>query len=45
MAQRHNLEIINIMNDDATLNNNVPNEYEGLDRFKARKKVVQNLLN
>ena len=41
MAQRHNLEIINIMNDDATLNNNVPNEYEGLDRFEARKKVVQ----
>ena len=31
------------MNDDATLNNNVPNEYEGLDRFEARKKVVQKL--
>ncbi len=43
MAQRHNLEIINIMNDDATLNNNVPNDYEGLDRFEARKKVVQKL--
>ena len=43
MAQRHNLEIINIMNDDASLNNNVPNEYEGLDRFEARKKVVQKL--
>jgi valyl-tRNA synthetase len=40
MGQRHNLEIINILNEDASLNQNVPDEYKGLDRFAARKKVV-----
>jgi valyl-tRNA synthetase len=40
MGQRHNLEIINIFNEDASLNHNVPDEYKGLDRFAARKKVV-----
>lgn len=40
MGQRHNLEIINILNEDATLNHNVPDEYKGMDRFAARKKVV-----
>jgi valyl-tRNA synthetase len=40
MGQRHSLEIINIFNEDATLNHNVPDEYKGLDRFAARKKVV-----
>ncbi len=40
MGQRHKLEIINILNEDASLNHNVPDEYKGLDRFAARKKVV-----
>ena len=43
MGQRNNLEIINIMNDNASLNNNVPEIFRGLDRFEARKKVVQEL--
>ena len=43
MAQRNNLEIINIMNDNASLNDNVPEKFRGLDRFEARKKVVQEL--
>ena len=43
MGKRHGLEILNIMNDDATFNNSVPKEYRGLDRFLVRKKVVQNL--
>lgn len=40
MGQRHKLEIVNILNDDATLNENAPKEFVGLDRFEARKKVV-----
>lgn len=42
---RHGLEIINIINKDASLNDNVPEEYRGLDRFEARKKVVKDLEN
>ncbi len=41
MGQRHNLEFINILNKDATLNENVPEEFRGLDRYEARKKVVK----
>ena len=41
MAQRNNLSIINILNEDGTLNENVPQEYQGLDRFDAREKVVK----
>jgi len=40
MGERHKLEVINIFNDDASLNHNVPEEFRGLDRFEARKKVV-----
>jgi valyl-tRNA synthetase len=43
MGKRHNLEFINIMNPDATLNDNVPEEFKGLDRYEARKKVVETL--
>ena len=43
MGERHGLEFINIMNDDATLNENVPEEYMGLSRDIARKKVVSDL--
>ncbi|MAT57347.1 MAG: valine--tRNA ligase [Ignavibacteriae bacterium] len=43
MGKRHNLEFINILNDDATLNHNVPEEFRGLDRFEARKKVVERM--
>ena len=40
VGNRHHLERINILNKDATLNENVPAEFVGLDRFEARKKVV-----
>jgi len=43
MGERNNLEIINIMNDDASLNENVPSEYKGLSRNVARKKVVSDI--
>ncbi len=41
---RHDLPILNVMNDDATMNENT-GEYEGLDRYVARKKLVKNLEN
>jgi len=40
VGRRHDLEVISIMNPDATLNENVPAEFQGLDRYVARKKVV-----
>ncbi len=43
MARRHDLEIINILNEDASLNDSVPEEYRGLDRYEARKAVVEQL--
>lgn len=42
MGQRHNLPFINIMNKDGTLNENA-GEFQGQDRFVARKNVVQRL--
>ena len=40
MGLRHNLEFINILNEDATLNHNAPEEFRGLDRYEAREKVL-----
>ncbi len=42
MGQRHNLPFINIMNKDGSLNENA-GEFEGQDRFVARKNVVNKL--
>ncbi len=41
VGKRHSLPMINIFDDFARLNDNVPVEYRGLDRFAARKKVVE----
>ncbi len=43
VGRRHNLEMINILDEHAALNENVPMAYRGLDRFVARKKVVADL--
>ena len=43
MGERHDLEFINIMNDDASLNSNVPDKYVGLSREDARKAVLADL--
>ena len=43
VGKRHNLELLNILNDDGTLNQNCPNEYQGMDRFDARKQIVKAL--
>ena len=39
IGQRHNLPLINIMNDDGTINE-VGGAYAGLDRYVARKRIV-----
>ncbi len=43
MGKRHQLAIINVLNDDASLNDNAPEAYRGLDRFDARKQIVADL--
>jgi len=42
VGKRHNLPEVNIMNDDATINAN-GGKYEGLDRYEARKRIVEEL--
>jgi valyl-tRNA synthetase len=41
VGKRHNLPMINVFDDFARINDNAPPEYRGLDRFAARKKVVE----
>ncbi len=43
MANRHNLQMINILNTDASLNDNVPEEFRGLDRYEAREAVIEKM--
>lgn len=43
MGERHNLEKINIFTIDATINNNAPEKYRGMDRYVARKQIVSDL--
>ncbi len=42
VGKRHDLEIVNILNDDATINKN-GGVYEGMDRYEARKAIVEEL--
>ncbi len=42
VGKRHNLEEINIMNDDATINER-GEKYAGMDRYEARKAIVKDL--
>ena len=42
VGKRHNLEEINIMNDDATINE-LGGKYAGMDRYEARKAMVADL--
>ncbi len=43
MGQRHNLDVINILTDDAKINDTVKSAYAGMDRFDARKQIVKDL--
>ncbi len=42
VGQRHNLPIINVMTDDAKIVDDYP-KYAGMDRFEARKAIVEDL--
>ena len=42
VGKRHNLEVIKVLNDDATINS-YGGKYEGLDRYEARKQMVADL--
>ena len=41
IAKRHGLKFVKTMNPDATMNENCPEEYIGLDRYECRKKLVK----
>ncbi|MEC7824720.1 MAG: valine--tRNA ligase [Pseudomonadota bacterium] len=43
MGKRHNLPMINIFTPDAKVNDEAPEAYRGLDRFDARKAIVEQL--
>ena len=43
IGQRHKLEVINVLTDNAAINLNAPTKYQGLDRFEARKAIVNDL--
>ena len=43
VGERHDLPLINILNDNASINDEAPLAYRGLDRFEARKRVVADL--
>ncbi len=43
VGMRHELPLINVLTVDATLNDEVPTAYRGLDRFEARKKIISDL--
>ena len=43
MGQRHHLDIINILTDDAKIKDTVDSAYVGMDRFEARKQIVTDL--
>lgn len=43
VGERQNIEIINLMNLDGTMNENCPPTYQGLDRFEARTKIIEDL--
>ena len=43
VGKRHNLPEINVMNDDATINEEYGGKYAGMDRYEARKAMVADL--
>jgi valyl-tRNA synthetase len=43
IGKRHNLPQYNILDDNAAINDTAPERYRGLDRFVARKRVVEDL--
>ncbi|MEE2974925.1 MAG: valine--tRNA ligase [Thermodesulfobacteriota bacterium] len=41
IAKNHNLKLVNILNDDGTLNSNTPTDFQNLTVLDARKKVLE----
>jgi valyl-tRNA synthetase len=40
IGKRHELPMYNVLTDDAAMNDEVPEDYRGMDRFEARKAIV-----
>ena len=45
IGKKHNLDFVNIFNKNAKLNENVPKNFFGLDRYKARDLILESLKN
>ncbi|MBR6199727.1 MAG: valine--tRNA ligase, partial [Spirochaetales bacterium] len=43
MGQRHDLQFINVLTEDAHMNENVPEKYQGMDRYECRKVLIEDL--
>jgi len=43
VGKKHELEMLNIMNPDGSINSNAPKQYIGLTRENARKKIIEDL--
>ncbi len=43
VGERNNLEVINVFTPDGKINENAPDNYIGLDRFEARKRILKEL--
>ena len=43
IGKRHNLPLLSVMTLDGHINHNAPTQYQGLERFKARKQIVADL--
>ena len=43
IGKRHKLEVINILDDNAAINDDAPEAYRGMDRFEARAKIVEDM--
>ncbi len=43
MGKRHKLAVINILNDNAAINDEAPAAYRGMDRFDARTRIVSDM--
>lgn len=43
IGKRHQLPVISILTKNATINTNAPFPYQGMDRFEARKQIIEDL--
>ncbi|MEJ2523618.1 MAG: valine--tRNA ligase [Gammaproteobacteria bacterium] len=43
IGRRHELAVVNVLDDNACLNREVPEAYRGMDRFDARRRVVEEM--